>query len=122
MLSNHNEPTMALVARKDLKLSTGKLAVQCAHAATSCTIIAIKNEKRLFERWKNNGARKICLQVDDLPSLQMIAGQAQASNLITHIVKDAGHTEIPPGTITVLGIGPGPRRSIDAIVQNLKPY
>jgi PTH2 family peptidyl-tRNA hydrolase len=42
--------------------------------------------------------------------------------LITHLVKDAGHTEIPSGTITVLGIGPGPRRSIDALVQDLKPY
>tara|TARA_B100000900_G_scaffold112983_1_gene94511 strand:+ start:9256 stop:9624 length:369 start_codon:yes stop_codon:yes gene_type:complete len=122
MSSIHNEPTMVLVARKDLNLSSGKLAVQCAHAATSCTLIAVKTEKRLFERWKNNGARKICLQVDDLQSLQMIAGQAQASNLITHIVKDSGHTEVPPGTITVVGIGPGPRRSIDVIVQDLKPY
>ena len=122
MSLNHNEPTMVLVARKDLKLSAGKLAVQCAHAATSCTLAATRNEKRLFERWKNNGARKICLQVDDLQSLQVIAGQAQSANLITHIVKDAGHTEIPPGTVTVLGIGPGPRRSIDAIVRELKPY
>tara|TARA_B100001109_G_scaffold67375_1_gene54921 strand:+ start:78 stop:419 length:342 start_codon:yes stop_codon:yes gene_type:complete len=113
---------MVLVARKDLNLSSGKLAVQCAHAATSCTLIAHKTEKRLFERWKNSGARKVCLQVDDLQSLQMIAGQAQASNLITHIVKDSGHTEVPPGTITVVGIGPGPRRSIDVIVQDLKPY
>jgi len=122
MSSSHNETTMVLIARKDLKLSAGKLAVQCAHAATSCTLVAIKSEKRLLERWKNSGARKICLQVEDLPSLQILAGQAQSANLITHIVKDAGHTEIPAGTITVLGIGPGPRRSIDALVQDLKPY
>ncbi len=122
MSSNHNDPTMVLVARKDLKLSTGKLAIQCAHAAASCALMAVKNEKRLFERWKNNGARKICLQVEDLQSLHTVAGQAQSANLITYIVKDAGHTEIPPGTVTVLGIGPGPRRSIDAIVRDLKPY
>jgi PTH2 family peptidyl-tRNA hydrolase len=113
---------MVLIARKDLKLSAGKLAVQCSHAATSCALAANKSEKRLLERWKNDGARKICLQINDLISLQKLAGQAQAANLITHIVKDAGHTEIPPGTITVLGIGPGPRRSIDALVQDLKPY
>jgi len=122
MSSSHNETTMVLIARKDLKLSAGKLAVQCAHAATSCALAANKSEKRLLERWKNSGARKICLQVEDLPSLQRLAGQAQSANLITHIVKDAGHTEIPPWTITVLGIGPGPRRSIDALVQDLKPY
>tara|TARA_B100000767_G_scaffold94628_1_gene90997 strand:+ start:1726 stop:2067 length:342 start_codon:yes stop_codon:yes gene_type:complete len=113
---------MALIVRKDLKLSAGKLAVQCSHAATSCALAANKSEKRLLERWKDGGARKICLQIEDLASLQRLAGQAQSANLITHIVKDAGHTEIPSGTITVLGIGPGPRRSIDALIQDLKPY
>ena len=122
MSSNLNEPTMVFIARKDLNLSAGKLAVQCSHAAVSCTLAARKTEQRLLERWKANGARKICLQADDLATLQMLAGQAQVANLITHLVKDAGHTEIPPGTITVLGIGPGPRRSIDALVKDLKPY
>jgi len=122
MSSSHNETTMVLIARKDLKLSAGKLAVQCAHAATSCVLAASKSEKRLLERWKNDNARKICLEIEDLSALQRLAGQAQAANLITHIVKDAGHTEIPSGTVTVLGIGPGPRRSIDALVQDLKPY
>ena len=122
MSSSHNETTLVLIARKDLKLSAGKLAVQCSHAATSCALAASKSEKRILERWKNDGARKICLQIEDLSSLQRLAGQAQGANLITHIVKDAGHTEIPSGTITVLGIGPGPRRSIDALVQDLKPY
>ena len=69
-------------------------------------------------RW----SKKNLLTDRDLASLQRLAGQAQSANLITHIVKDAGHTEIPSGTITVLGIGPGPRRSIDALIQDLKPY
>jgi PTH2 family peptidyl-tRNA hydrolase len=122
MSLNHSEPTMVFIARKDLKLSAGKLAVQCSHAAVSCVLAARKTEQRLLERWNKNGGRKICLQVESLSTLQIIAGQAQAANLITHLVKDAGHTEVPPGTITVLGIGPGPRRSIDALVQDLKPY
>jgi peptidyl-tRNA hydrolase len=29
---------------------------------------------------------------------------------------------VEPGTITVLGIGPAPRRSIDALTSQLKPY
>ena len=70
----------------------------------------------------NGGARKICLRAEDLGTLQRLAGQAQSAGLVTTLVKDAGHTEVPPGTITVLGIGPAPRRAIDALVSDLKPY
>jgi PTH2 family peptidyl-tRNA hydrolase len=122
MSTSDDSPSMALVVRKDLGLSAGKMAVQCAHAAVSCTMSSRKVNSRLMERWLNGGARKICLKIDDLQSLQQLAGQAQAAGLVTHIVKDAGHTEVEPGTITVLGIGPAPRRSIDALTSQLKPY
>jgi peptidyl-tRNA hydrolase len=62
------------------------------------------------------------LKVKNLNELQVLAGQAQSAGFVVHLVKDAGHTEVEPGTITVLGIGPGPRRSIDALVGDLKPY
>jgi len=62
------------------------------------------------------------LSSDDLETIQRLIGQAQAAGLVTTLVKDAGHTELPPGTVTVLGIGPSPRRSIDALVSDLKPY
>ena len=122
MASMPDEPTMALIVRHDLRLSTGKIAVQCAHAAVACTVAAKKSHARLAERWSQLGARKICLKIDNLNELQRLAGQAQSAGLVTHLVKDAGHTEVEPGTITVLGIGPGPRRSIDALVGELKPY
>jgi len=122
MLSDHDVPSMALVVRKDLKLSAGKLAVQCSHAAVSCSLQAKKSEARIFERWTSGGARKICLSVKDEESLRILMGQAKSAGLITNLVKDAGHTEIPPGTITVLGIGPAPRRIIDLLIGELKPY
>lgn len=122
MASMPDEPTMALIVRHDLRLSTGKIAVQCAHAAVACTVAAKKSHARLTERWRQSGARKICLKIVNLNELQRLAGQAQSAGLVTHLVKDAGHTEVEPGTITVLGIGPAPRRSIDALVGELKPY
>ena len=122
MPSTVEEPSMVLIARKDLKMSAGKLAVQCSHAAVTCTLSARKSHPRLVERWINAGARKICLSSDDLETIQQLIGQAQAAGLVTTLVKDAGHTELPPGTVTVLGIGPSPRRSIDALVSDLKPY
>ena len=122
MVSTPDDPTMALIVRHDLRLSSGKVAVQCAHAAVSCTLAARKSHARLVERWRQGGARKICLKIENLKELQRLAGQAQAAGLVTHLVKDAGHTEVEPGTVSVLGIGPGPRRSIDALVGDLKPY
>ena len=122
MVSTAESPSMALIARTDLAMSAGKLAVQCSHAAVTCTLSARKTHARLVERWKNGGARKICLEADDLETLQRLAGQAQSAGFVTALIRDAGHTEVPPGTLTVLGIGPARRRSIDALVSELKPY
>ena len=43
----------------------------------------------------------------------------KASGIICSMIKDAGHTEIPPGTITVVGLGPGIRSDIDSITSSL---
>ena len=122
MSQEHEGPSMALIVRKDLRLSAGKVAVQCSHAAVSCALIARKHEPRLMERWQSSGGRKISLAVDSLDLLKELMIKAKSAGLITHMVKDAGHTEVPPGTITVLGIGPAPKSSINALTGELKPY
>ena len=122
MSQEYEGPSMALIVRKDLRLSAGKVAVQCSHAAVSCALIARKHEPRLMERWQSSGGRKISLAVDSLDLLKELMIKAKSAGLITHMVKDAGHTEIPPGTITVLGIGPAPKSSINALTGELKPY
>ena len=70
MASMPEAPTMVLIVREDLRLSSGKVAVQCAHAAVSCTLAARKSQARLVERWRQAGARKICLKVKNLSELQ----------------------------------------------------
>ena len=72
-----------------------------------------------MERWQSNGGRKICLAINDLESLKLLMGKSKSAGLITHLIKDAGHTEIPPGTITVVGLGPGTRSDIDSITSSL---
>lgn len=119
MSSKDDAPSMALIVRGDLSLSAGKTAVQCAHAAVQCALLARRQHARLMERWRTAGARKICLVADDLPSLHRLANEAQQANLSYYLVQDAGHTEVPAGTVTVLGIGPAPRRSLDLITGDL---
>ena len=115
-----SEVTMVLVTRDDLKLSKGKLAAQCSHAAVNCAIKARKKAVRLYERWNNVGARKIVVRADDETHLRQLYAKALTAGLVCDLVKDAGHTEIPPGTVTVLGIGPSPRLAVDAITGDLK--
>ena len=75
---------------------------------------------RELDRYMRNGARKVVCKVDDLVQLKKIHSLAKKSAVVCFLVKDAGHTEIPPGTETVVGIGPGLRKEIDKITGDLK--
>lgn len=120
MSSLDEPPSMALITRSDLKLSKGKLAAQCAHAAVRCALRARSRKARLVERWSKSGARKIVLECENVNELLQLKEQAKESGMVAMLIEDAGHTEIPAGTITVLGIGPAPKSSIDDLVKHLK--
>ena len=119
-LPSTEELTMVLVTRADLKLSKGKLAAQCGHAVMECTLRARKDSPRGLDRYRREGARKIVCKATDENALKQILGRAKSAGLVCYLVKDAGHTEIPPGTVTVVGIGPGPRSEIDKITGDLQ--
>lgn len=118
-MTRDSELTMVLVSRADLKLSSGKLAAQCSHATAECILKAKKSMPRELDRYLREGARKIICKTENLQSMKEIYTKAKKSKLISHMVTDAGHTEIPPGTITIVGIGPGPRKMIDKITGTL---
>ena len=119
MSRNHSEITMVIITRKDLKLSSGKLAAQAGHAAVNCALTARKLKPKLLEEWRNSGSRKIVCQASNLEAMKRLYGEARELGLISEMIKDAGRTEIPAGTITLLGIGPGPRRVIDELTGSL---
>ncbi len=119
MVSPTDELTMVLVTRQDLQLSKGKLAAQCAHAAADCVLSAKRSNPRTLDLYLRRGARKIVCKVPDLISLKQVYSRAKKAGLVCQLVTDAGHTEIPPGTETVVGIGPGSRGEIDKITGQL---
>ncbi len=113
------ETTMVLITRADLNLSKGKLAAQCSHATAECVLKAKRQSPTILEKYLKGGARKIVCTVPSLDALKRLYGEAKEAGLVCYMVTDAGHTEIPAGTTTVVGIGPGIRNSIDKITSSL---
>jgi PTH2 family peptidyl-tRNA hydrolase len=118
--NNESDYKMAIVTRSDLKLSTGKLAVQVAHAAVSCALDTKKKNSKWFNKWQNEGAKKVVLKVDGEKDFFPLRDKAEELKMAAHIITDAGHTEIPEGTITVLGIGPAPENIMDQVTGDLE--
>ena len=113
------EYKMVIVTRKDLKLSPGKLCAQVGHAAVECTLRTKKNKSKWFQKWNAEGAKKAVVKVDVLEDFFPLKEKAESLDLVTALIADAGHTEIPAGTKTVLGIGPGPNNLIDQVTGEL---
>ncbi|MDD5178398.1 MAG: peptidyl-tRNA hydrolase Pth2 [Candidatus Nanoarchaeia archaeon] len=106
-----------IIVRSDLKLSKGKMSAQCSHASVEAVL---KSDKKKVSEWQKEGMKKVVLKVNDLKELLKYNQLAKDSGLVTSLIKDAGRTEIEPGTITCVGIGPDDDVKIDAVTKNLK--
>ena len=106
-----------MVVRKDLRMSQGKLAAQVAHASLESYKQTHFESQLEWEAW---GSKKVVLKAEDLKELMEIYGRVKKSKLPYALIKDAGMTEVEPGTITVLGIGPARDEDIDKITGKLK--
>ena len=106
-----------IIVRADLKLSKGKMAAQVAHASLD----AYKKAGSLaVEEWEISGSKKIVLKVDGIQQLIDIYEQLKQAKLKPSIIKDAGLTEVEPGTVTCLAVGPAEQSEIDKITGKLK--
>lgn len=110
---------LVVVFRSDLHLSKGKAAVQAGHAAVSAAEEARKRHREWWEEWLYEGQRKIAVKVKTEKELIELEEQAKELGLPCALIVDRGLTEIPPNTVTCLGIGPAPSEKIDKLTGNL---
>jgi PTH2 family peptidyl-tRNA hydrolase len=106
----------AIVARTDLGMGRGKLAAQVAHASLSAYEDA---DSRTRKKWKGEGQMKVVLKGDSERTLFSLADRAEREGLPHAIIRDAGHTQLDPGTVTTLAVGPGPDDSVDRVTGDL---
>jgi peptidyl-tRNA hydrolase, PTH2 family len=110
----------AIVVRSDIKMGKGKVAAQVAHASLSAAEEARDRRPRWYDGWKDGGQAKIVLKVDSEEALRELLKKARSAGLPASLIEDRGLTQLEPGTVTCLGIGPGPEADLDAITGKLK--
>jgi peptidyl-tRNA hydrolase, PTH2 family len=133
---------MYLVVRESINMSIGKTAAQCAHASQMLQIKYEKLHKALvhqrkliqegvslllpistemsqletiFQQWMGIGIRKVVLQADEKEWVRI--KEECPENVL---VVDAGHTELAPGTETVIGIWPIKKSQAPKILRRLQ--
>ncbi len=111
-----------IVVRKDLKISCGKMAAQVAHASLEAAELVKNRDHKLYRGWKQEGAKKVVLSVESEGELFEVYRRAQELGIPSVLIRDAGLTEVPPGTPTAVGIGPDKEERIDRVTGRLKLY
>ncbi|MHA1252682.1 MAG: peptidyl-tRNA hydrolase Pth2 [Candidatus Helarchaeota archaeon] len=108
-----------IIVRTDLKMGKGKIAAQVAHAAVSAMEKTKKFHKKWVKRWLQEGQKKVVLKVKSEEELIELKRILDKKDIPYVLIQDRGLTQIPPGSITALGIGPCPQELINPITNEL---
>jgi peptidyl-tRNA hydrolase len=100
--ADERSPTMAYVIRPGVMRTAGKAMAQAGHAALMCVERFGDARRERFDAWKEAG-RPGELLTDDWERYR------DDPDAVT--VSDAGHTQVAPGTETVIALVPSPRGS-----------
>jgi peptidyl-tRNA hydrolase len=95
-------PTMAYVIRPGVMRTAGKAMAQAGHAALMCVEELGAAHKNAFDDWREAGR----------PGELLTEGwERYRDDPEAVTVSDAGHTQVAPGTETVIALVPSPRGS-----------
>uniref|UniRef100_A0A6G1SMK2 peptidyl-tRNA hydrolase n=1 Tax=Aceria tosichella TaxID=561515 RepID=A0A6G1SMK2_9ACAR len=116
---------MVFVVNKELDMGVGKQCAQVAHAAIGLYNDILTNDRTggdnqvKIMQWQSGGAKKIVCRGNNTAHLVSLQEQANMAQLPNHLVTDAGHTQIPAGSTTVLAIF-GSSSQLDKVTGSLR--
>ncbi|MFA5303500.1 MAG: peptidyl-tRNA hydrolase Pth2 [Candidatus Nanoarchaeia archaeon] len=113
------EYKQAIILRTNLGMDKGKLVSQGAHASVASAYKTFQKHPEIFREWIGS-MKKIVLKVSSEKELMELKVKAAKAGLVVELIRDAGRTQIEPGSITALGIGPDTDEKVDAIINDLK--
>ncbi|EME26687.1 peptidyl-tRNA hydrolase, PTH2 family [Galdieria sulphuraria] len=111
---------LVLCVRSDLKMGKGKIAAQCGHATLGAYQDTLRTNPGYLWKWEADGQPKIALQVSSIQQMKSLEKKAASLGIVAHTVIDAGKTQVAPGSVTVLSLGPAPVSLIDKVTGHLK--
>jgi PTH2 family peptidyl-tRNA hydrolase len=100
-------------------MSIGKMITQACHAAVAANELAKKTHSKQWRSWVDEGSKKVALEAEDFEELQELAVLAEQLELVNVYITDAGYTEVLPGTVTCLAIGPDEEYKINKVTGKL---
>ncbi|MCC9260873.1 MAG: aminoacyl-tRNA hydrolase [Methanobrevibacter woesei] len=106
-----------MVVRNDLKMGKGKIAAQCCHGSLGAYK---KTNPEKIRKWENEAYAKVVCKVNSLEELLELKKQAIINKVSYYLVVDAGRTQVPTSTTTVLALGPDEDEILDKITGDLK--
>jgi len=106
---------------KSVSMTKGKACAQCGHATLGAYRRALTSAsgRNVLRVWLRTGQMKIAVKVPSQDELMALQAEAARRGLVCCLIRDAGHTQIAPGSRTVLAIGPAPERYF-SFTQHLK--
>ena len=107
----------AMIVRTDLKMGKGKIAAQCCHGAIGAYK---KSPQDKIRKWENEAYAKVVLKVKTKEELLELKKLADRKGISNYLVVDAGRTQIPTSSVTVLALGPDGDEIIDEVTGDLK--
>jgi PTH2 family peptidyl-tRNA hydrolase len=119
-MSDTCEYKQVMVVRKDLNLGCGKIASQVAHGSLGSYEECKKRKPEWVESWKLSRWKKIVAKVNSYDEITRLIEQASRMDVPYFLVFDAGLTQVTPGTLTCVGLGPAPSNIMDRLTGDLK--
>lgn len=109
-----------IVIRTDLDMGKGKMVAQGSHASLGAYKKTLRSDSDMVKHWETSGQEKVVLKVSDGDELIELFQKTKDAGIPVEIIRDAGHTQIEPGTITCFAAGPWKEDELDRLFGHLK--
>ncbi len=109
-----------IVVRSDIGMGKGKLAAQSSHASLSAYKKVAKASPEVARAWEEEGQKKVVLKVSGEEELLDYYNRGKAAGIPCELIRDAGHTQLEPGTLTCFAAGPWDEMELDKVFGKLK--
>jgi len=109
---------MVIVVNSSIKMGCGKMAAQVAHAAVESSFALYQRNPEVFLRWMKEGQKKVVVKAPE-KEIMKIEREAREMDINVAVIKDAGLTQLQPGTMTAMALGPDDEDKLDELTGHL---